>query len=103
MGIKKNKAKVFNLVFLLELSALGNLRIDSRVSETGISVDILGQSPEVIEFINQRAPEFEARMEELGFQITVSGLVQKQVEMDVPDILSNLLVDRSLNLVDIKT
>jgi len=100
---QKNKAEVFNLVFLLDLSALGSLRIDSRVSETGISVNFLGQKPEIIDFINQRAPEFAARMEELGFQITVSGRVQEQVDMEVPDILSNLLVDRSLNLVDIKT
>jgi len=100
---QKNTEKVFNLVFLLDLSALGNLRIDSRVSETGISVNILGHSPEIIDFINQRAPEFAARMEELGFQITISGLVQEQVDMEVPDILSNLLVDHSLNLVDIKT
>ena len=73
------------------------------MSETTISVNILGQKPEIIDFINQRAPEFAARMEELGFQITVSGRVQEQVDMEVPDILSNLLVDRSLNLVDIKT
>jgi len=100
---QKNKAKAYNLVFLLDLSALGNLRIDSRVSETGISVNILGQSPGIIDFINQRAPEFVTRMEELGYQITVSGQVQEQVEMEVPDILSNLLVDPSFNLVDIKT
>jgi len=102
-GNQNNKSKDLNLVFLLDLSALGNLRIDSRVNDNGISVNIFSESPEIIEFINQRAPELKARMEELGFQITVTGLVQKQVEMDVPDIMSNLLVDRSLNLVDIKT
>jgi len=102
-GNQNNKAKDLKLVFLLELSALGNLRIDARVNDNGITVNFFGESPEIIDFINQRAPEFKARMEELGFQITVTGRVQKRVEMDVPDIMSNLLVDRSLNLVDIKT
>ena len=99
----KNEADVFNLVFLLDLSALGNLRIDSRVNQTSISINIFGQSTDVIDFINQRTPELEVRLKELGFQVTISGQVQDQVDMEVPDILSNLLVNASFNLVDIKT
>lgn len=99
----KSETKVFKLVFLLDLSALGNLKIDASVTQSGISINILGQNPDIIHFINQRTPELAVRMEELGFQVTISGRIQDQVDMEVPDILSNLLVDPSFNLVDIKT
>lgn len=95
--------RVFNLVFLLNLSALGDLRIETRVFKDDISILITGNSPEVIEFIQSHVPELEEPLRKDGFSLSVTSQYQQEVIMDVPDSLGQLLVDTPLQMVDIKT
>ena len=46
----------FNLVFLLNLSALGDLRIETKVFKEGISIHIMGSNPSAVEFIQNTCP-----------------------------------------------
>lgn len=93
----------FNLVFLLHLSALGELRIEARVHRNEISIHIIGTHAEAVRFIQEHVPELEASLHEQGFSLSVTSRHQADVPMEVPDSLDQLLIDHPMQLVDVKT
>jgi len=95
--------RAFNLVFLLNLSALGDLRIETRVLNNEISILITGSDSEVVRFIQAHVPELEEPLRDEGFSLSVTSRHQTDVEMEVPDSLGQLLIDNPLHLVDVKT
>ncbi len=95
--------RVFNLVFLLNLSALGDLRIETRVYKNEISILITGSDSAVIQFIQAHVPELEDSLKEEGFSLSVTSRHQTDVEMEVPDSLGQLLIDNPIQMVDVKT
>lgn len=95
--------RVFNLVFLLHLSALGDLKIETRLFQNEISVHITGSNADAVQFIQAHAPELEAPLAEQGFSLSVTSRQQDDVPMEVPDSLEQLLIDHPLQLVDVKT
>lgn len=95
--------RVFNLVFLLHLSALGELRIETRVYRNEISIHITGSNADAVQFIRAHVPELEAPLQEQGFSLSVTSRHQDEVAMEVPDSLDQLLIDHPLQLVDVKT
>jgi len=95
--------RIFNLVFLLNLSALGDLRIDTRVFKDEISIQIAGSNPSAIQFIERHVSELEDLFQEEGFSISVTSRHQTEISMEVPDSLGQLLIDTPLQMVDLKT
>jgi len=95
--------RIFNLVFLLNLSSLGDLRIETKILKDDISIHITGSNSDAIQFIQGHVPELEDLFQEDGFSISVTSRHQSEVSMEVPDNLGQLLVDTSLQMVDIKT
>jgi hypothetical protein len=93
----------FNLVFLLHLSALGELRIETRVHQNEISIHFIGSNAEAVRFIQEHVPELEAVLQEQGFSLSVTSRHQAEVPMEVPDSLDQLLIDHPMQLVDVKT
>lgn len=95
--------RVFNLVFLLNLSALGDLRIETKLVKDDISIHIIGSNSDAIQFIQAHMPELEESFQEEGFTISVSSRHQTEVLMEVPDSLGQLLINTPLQIVDLKT
>ncbi len=95
--------RAFNLLFLLHLSSLGELRIETRVYQNEISIHIIGSNAEAVRFIQEHVPELEAPLQEQGFSLTVTSRHQAEVPMEVPDSLDQLLIDHPIQLVDVKT
>jgi Flagellar hook-length control protein FliK len=93
----------FNLVFLLNLSSLGDLRIETKLVKEDISIHIAGSNSDAIQFIQAHVPELEDVFQEEGFTISVSSRHQPEVSMEVPDSLGQLLIDTPLQMVDLKT
>jgi len=95
--------RIFNLVFLLNLSALGDLRIETKMLKDEISVRISGSNSDAVHFIQSHTPELEELFLEEGFSIHVASQHQADVLMEVPDSLGQLLIDTPLQMVDLKT
>ncbi len=95
--------RIFNLVFLLNLSALGDLRIETKIFKDEISIHITGSNSDAVQFIQAHVPELEDLFQEVGFSISVTSQHQTEVSMEVPDSLGQLLIDTPLQMVDLKT
>jgi len=95
--------RVFNLVFLLNLSALGDLRIETKMLKDDISMHIIGSNSTAVQFIQGHVAELEDKFQEEGFSIKVTSSQQTEFSMEVPDSLGQLLVDTPLQIVDLKT
>ena len=95
--------RVFNLVFLLNLSALGDLRIETKVFKDEISIHIISSNSSAVQFIQAHVPELEDMFRQEGFSINVTSGHQTEVSMEVPDSLGQLLIDTPLQIVDLKT
>jgi len=103
-GQKPDSAdRIFNLIFLLNLSSLGDLRIETKLVKEDISIHIAGSNSDAIQFIQAHVPELEDVFQEEGFTISVSSRHQPEVLMEVPDSLGQLLIDTPLQIVDLKT
>jgi len=95
--------RIFNLVFLLNLSALGDLRIETKIFKDEILIHITGSDSDAVQFIQAHVPELEDLFQEVGFSISVTSQHQTEVSMEVPDSLGQLLIDTPLQMVDLKT
>lgn len=98
-----SRNRTFNLVFLLNLSSLGDLRIETRVFKDKISVHIISSNSDAVQFIQAHVPELENIFREEGFSIDVTSGHHTEVSMEVPDSLGQLLIDTPLQMVDLKT
>ena len=98
-----SEKRIFNLVFLLNLSTLGDLRIETRVFKDEISIHIISPNSGTAQFIQAHVPELEDMFRREGFSINVTSGSQAEVAMEVPDSLGQLLIDTPLQLVDLKT
>ena len=60
-GKRKNKS-AFNLVFILNLSALGNVRVDAQVAENHLSVDLTVENPLIAAAIDAATPDLQSKL-----------------------------------------
>ncbi|MDH5761572.1 MAG: flagellar hook-length control protein FliK [Nitrospinota bacterium] len=95
--------RVFNLVFLLNLSVLGDLRIETRIYKEEIAIQITGSNPNAVAFIQAHVPELEKPLREEGFSLSVSTRHEEEVSMEIAGGLDQLLINNPLQLVDVKT
>ncbi len=102
-GKKGAARKSYNLAFFLDLSMLGNLRVDSQITQAGLSIKIKVENQNIASFINSRAGELKSRLTELGFQTDLDCCVEKKVKMDLPNELPAILLEDEAHLVDVTT
>ncbi len=100
---EKQNQKEFSLIFLLELTNLGNLRIDSKIKNEQIDIKITGEGLDIVEFINSQISEFTDQMESIGFNISVSTTVQNQIVLNFPESHQEIKINDINRLIDIRT
>lgn len=102
---KKNQGdkQTVSLVFLLNMTALGHLRVDTQVTKDQLSIKIGADNQAVTDFIQTHTEELKARLREAGFTADVSCRQQKIEEMQVEEGLTRFLVKDPSRLVDVKT
>lgn len=102
---KKNQGdkQTVSLVFLLNMTALGYLRVDTQVTKDQLSIKIGADNQAVTDFIQTHTEELKARLREAGFTADVSCRQQKIEEMQVEEGLTRFLVKDPSRLVDVKT
>ncbi|MFQ5673318.1 MAG: flagellar hook-length control protein FliK [Nitrospinales bacterium] len=102
-GAKKGEKTNFHLTFLLNLSSLGNLRIDATTSHENVAAKITTEQKSVADHIANQLPRLESRLKEMGFDAAVTASVRETVEMDAGEDLNRMLIEEPSRLVDIKT
>ncbi|MBI4388801.1 MAG: flagellar hook-length control protein FliK, partial [Nitrospinae bacterium] len=100
---KQGQKKSLTLVFLLDLTALGNVRVDTQVDSGRLAIKIGAEKQEMVEFIQTKTPELKSRLREIGFDSELTCCVQNKEVMKIEDGLTRLLVSDASRLVDIKT
>jgi len=102
-GKKDAAKKTYNLAFFLDLSMLGNLRVDSQISQTKLSVKMRVENQSIADFIDSRAEEFNSRLADLGFQADLTCCVEDKIEMSLENELPAILFQDEARLVDVTT
>jgi hypothetical protein len=104
-GEKKNPGdkQVFNMVFLLDMTTLGSLRVDTQINNDQLTVKIGAENQDVVDFIQANAPALKERLQEVGFGSEINCCQQKKNEMQVDESLTRLFIQDPTRLVDIKT
>ena len=91
------------LVFLLELSALGNLRVDAKMNKETISVRIDVENQNVAQFIDDNLKDFCSCLRDMGFDVNASCSVVLNIDRELDQQLNELLIGDSDRLVDLTT
>jgi hypothetical protein len=91
------------LVFLLELSALGNLRVDAKMNKESISVRIDVENQHVAEFIDSNLKDFCSCLGDLGLEVKASCSVVRNIDGELDKQLNQFLKCDSDRLVDLTT
>jgi len=102
-GKKGAAKKTHNLVFFLDLSLLGNLRVDSQISQSQLSVKMQVENQSIADFIGSRIGELNDRLSDLGFQADLTCCVNDKIEMDFENELPAILLQDEARLVDVTT
>ncbi len=99
----EKKEGEYSLVFLLDFTALGSLRMDAKISQNKLAVNISAENRESAAFINKHLPLLKTKLEELGYEVDATCCEQKKEAMEIEDPLARLMIDNHTSLVDIKT
>jgi len=65
---KRKKGDDFRLVFILNLSTIGELKIDTRISKKTIGITLEVEKKPIINMIEKLLPELEERLKRKGYQ-----------------------------------
>ena len=101
---KENKGnKSVLLVFFLELSALGNLRVDAKINNQAISLRIDVENSNIAKFIENSLKDFCSSLDDLGFEVNASCGVVANIDKELESKLNPLLISETNRLVDLRT
>ena len=98
---KENKSVL--LVFFLELSALGNLRVDAKINNQAISLRIDVENSNIAKFIENSLKDFCSSLDDLGFEVNASCGVVANIDKELESKLNQLLISETNRLVDLRT
>ena len=98
---KENKSVL--LVFFLELSALGNLRVDAKINNQAISLRIDVENSNIAKFIENSLKDFCSSLDDLGFEVNASCGVVANIDKELESKLNPLLISETNHLVDLRT
>ncbi|MBT6295645.1 MAG: hypothetical protein HOJ14_03695, partial [Nitrospina sp.] len=99
---KKDDKEAYNMAFFLNLSALGNIKINAKVGPESLAVRMEVEQDDVADFIRNSSTEFEQRMEKKDLKTTVECCTQEEVN-PIKDNLIELLVSQNTSLLSVKT
>jgi hypothetical protein len=102
-GKKGGAKETYNLAFFLDLSKLGNVRVDSQISQTRLSVKMRVENQSVADFMDSKIGELNSRLTDLGFQADLTCCVEDKVDMDIENELPAILLKDEARLLDITT
>jgi hypothetical protein len=95
---KSPEAEEQTLLFLLQLPALGKLRVEVKISEKNLYCLFLSPDPKISRFIQDSIPALERELKNLGFQAHIQTGAQSaekwsltflaEVEQDLQSLLS---------------
>ena len=91
------------LVFFLNMSALGNLRVDAQVFKESVSIKIKVENINVAKFIDSKLAEFSSSLKDLGSKVHATCCVIPVIKDDIASELNQLLIDDDKRLVDLTT
>lgn len=101
---KKGTAKeTYNLAFLLDLTKLGAVRMDSQISKTQLSIKIQVENQSVAKFIDSKLGTLSSSLSELGFETCLSCGVEEKINRDIENELPEILLRDKTRLVDLTT
>jgi len=92
----------YSLAFYLELSSLGNIKMNIKVGANSMEVRMDVDREDVAKFVRNNASEFEQKMKKSGLDTTVECFKEEQV-LPIKDNLIELLVSKNTSLLNIKT
>ena len=99
---KKEKDGVL-LVFFLNMSVIGNLRVDAQVLKESISIKIKVENNDVAKFIDSKLVEFSSNLKDLGCTVNATCSTISIIEDDIASELNQLLINDDKRLVDLTT
>jgi hypothetical protein len=99
---KRNDKETYNMAFFLNLSALGNIKINAKVGPESLGVRMEVEQDDVADFIRSNSTEFEQRMEKKNLNTTVECCTREEVS-SIKDNLIELLVSQNTSLLSVKT
>lgn len=100
---KSGDKKDFHMVFLLNLSAIGDIKIDAKLNGTNLAADFSSENSNVVDLIKSGSADLQKKLEELGFSASVNSSVKEKTDMEMEDSTDQALKIVSTRLVDIKT
>ncbi len=99
---KEDEEKVYNLAFFLDLSALGNVKINAKVGPESLAVRMDVEQDEIADYIRNNTDEFEQQMKDIDLNTTVECCAEEKVN-PIKDNLIELLVTQNTSLLSVKT
>ncbi|MBC8282653.1 MAG: hypothetical protein H8E32_02490 [Nitrospinae bacterium] len=99
---RKGDSEFYNLAFFLDLSALGNIKINAKVGAESLAVRMDVEHESIAEFIRNNSTEFEQQMEKEDMKTTVECCYEEKVH-PIKDNLIELLVSQNTSLLNVKT
>jgi len=96
--------QAYSVLFALELSGLGNLRVDASISDTSVHARIYSEQADAGQFIRNHIQRLQTRLQDLGYKEVF--LLASQAAPDTEkqrrfDQLTHLAPVSSLNLLDV--
>lgn len=92
----------YTLVFLLDFTELGALRVDASVHDSQVQATINVEQQAAADFVAAHLPALTARLHDLGFQAHVDCCTHDKVPREVDDTLTRLPLPEASRLVDIR-
>ena len=93
----------YNLVFLLDMSRLGKLRVDASVRDSQIDLNIFAENEAVLDHIRQGFDLFQEQLQALGFDGTIRGQVDPEKALEPDQEITHNYLENMNSLVDIRT
>jgi len=99
---KKSDKGNYNLAFYLELSELGNIKMNVDMDSNSMKVRMDLERDDVVEFVRNNATDFKNSMKNKGFSATVECCNVNKTSQ-IKDSLAELLVSKNTSLFSVKT
>jgi len=90
----------YTLVFLLDFTALGPVRLDATVRGSHIAATLRTAQTAVADFMTAQTPELITRLQALGFEAAIHCRVEEQVPFEIEDTLTRVLRTDHSHLLD---
>ncbi len=93
----------YNLVFFLELSKLGSVRLDARVQGQKLELNIAVENTQILSFVKSGFEHFREQLSDLGFESEFNGQVNPEKVHEPFEELPETVLRNLNSLVDLTT